>query len=103
MDPNNNITEAREDNNEVTFHLTSDGYAELGALWRLPTSPAPERVEAEVRSTGTREAWHATERRDSRAGRRLGAIFAFTLASGGLTTPWDLTVPSTASGDEEGG
>ena len=111
LDPNNNITEAREDNNEVTFHLdVRRPYAvELAAPVEAP-NVAPgttERVEVEVRSTGTREAtWHATwSDEDLPEGWSLTSASSspFTLASGGLTTlAWDLTVPSTALGDEEG-
>ena len=111
LDPNNNITEAREDNNEVTFHLdVRRPYAvELAAPVEAP-NVAPgttERVEVEVRSTGTREAtWHATwSDEDLPEGWSLtsASTSPFTLASGGLTTlAWDLTVPSTALGDEEG-
>ena len=111
LDPNNNITEAREDNNEATFRLeVRPPYAvDLAGPAEAPTvAPgATERVEVEVRSTGTRDAsWDATwTSADLPEGWSLTPAnpTQFTLAAGSSTTlAWDLSVPSTALGDEEG-
>lgn len=111
LDPNNNITEAREDNNEVSFQLevrrpyAVDLAGPVDAPNVAPGTTA--RVEVEVRSTGTREAtWQATwTDEDLPDGWSLASASTaqFTLAAGGLATlAWDLSVPSTALGDEEG-
>ena len=111
LDPNNNITEAREDNNEATFTLeVRPPYAvDLAGPVEAPTvAPgATERVEVEIRSTGTRDAtWEATWTDEALPeGWSLTAASPtqFALTAGEITTmAWDLTVPSTALGDEEG-
>ncbi|MEC7508725.1 MAG: hypothetical protein VX965_06755, partial [Candidatus Thermoplasmatota archaeon] len=111
LDPNNNITEAREDNNEATFILeVRPPYAvDLAGPVEAPTvAPgATERVEVEIRSTGTRDAtWEATWTDESLPeGWSLTAASPtqFALTAGEITTmAWDLTVPNTALGDEEG-
>ena len=111
LDPNNNITEAREDNNEVSFQLeVRRPYAvDLTGPVDAPTvAPgATQRVEVEVRSTGTRDTtWEATWTDESLPeGWSLTAASPtqFALTAGEITTmAWDLTVPNTALGDEEG-
>ncbi|MEC7097872.1 MAG: CARDB domain-containing protein, partial [Candidatus Thermoplasmatota archaeon] len=111
LDPNNNITEAREDNNEATFILeVRPPYAvDLAGPVEAPTvAPgATERVEVEIMSTGTRDAtWEATWTDESLPeGWSLTAASPtqFALTAGEITTmAWDLTVPNTALGDEEG-
>ena len=111
LDPNGNITEAREDNNEaVSFLEVRPPYAiELAGPVEAPTvAPGTTaRVEVEVQSTGTRDAtWQATwTEEDLPEGWTLTSTspMQFSLTAGGLTTlAWDLSVPNTALGDEEG-
>lgn len=112
LDPNGNLTEAREDNNVANTNLDvrPPHAVDLSGPVDTPNvSPGTsERIEVEVTSSGTREAmWQASwSDGDLPTGWSLTFVSAntqFNLASGASTVlAWDLDVPSTALGDEEG-
>jgi uncharacterized membrane protein len=112
LDPNDNLTEAREDNNVANTNLEvrPPHAVDLSGPVDTPNvSPGTsERIEVDVMSTGTREAtWQAAWTDDDLpSGWSLTFVSSstqITLASGASTTlAWDLNVPITALGDEEG-
>ena len=112
LDPNNNITEAREDNNEVIASLeVRRPYAvDLTGPVDAPeiTPGTVERVEVDITSIGTREgtwqaAWTTEDLPQGWSLSLASSSSQVTLASGGVATlAWDVSVPSTALGDEEG-
>ena len=112
LDPNNNITESREDNNgAIAFLEVRRPYAVdlVGPVDTPEISPGSvERVEVEVHAVGTREAnWQTSWSNDDLPN---GWSLSFASPSTEVTLPaggsamlaWDVTVPSTALGDEEG-
>lgn len=113
LDPNNNISEAREDNNIVTTELVvRQPYAVslLGpseTVSVLPGGTVPFEVgvlamgtregrwAVQVDETGFPEGWTLTESSAFQS--------SFVLSEGStMNLGWNLTIPSTALGDEEG-
>jgi hypothetical protein len=113
LDPNNNISEAREDNNVITAELSvRQPYAVslLGptdTVTALPGGTAS--VEVNVLAIGSRETSWTVDVDDAGLPATWGLTEStafssqFTLSEGqAMTLAWNLTVPSTALGDEEG-